>query len=288
MAELRGYVAGEHHLTDGDVDSLREGRALSEGASEHLNACVPCQHIVESLRAFNPDEGVERMLARAPAWAQAPQRGGWRLAVAGLAAVVAVSALGWSAALRVRSGEQALALIQAEAEASEAAVIGLRTRNEALVSTMKAVRGELSGARGGSAVELDTAIAQAINALDGVLEVSTNERQPMIKVSGVPGGRVQITTERSSPSSSKTKTLPTEKSGRFVASLVSAKTPPGEMNDVVSFTPDVGDSLICEFVTSARSAPPLQSESLMMAFTSSPRPPETGNDEPDPASQGTP
>src|SRR5262245_42859414 len=109
MAMDQGSEGEGRHLTDADLDSLRQGRSLGDAASGHLNACTVCQQIVESLRTFDPEEGVERMLARAPTWAR-PRRMDWRFAVGGLAAALILVALGWSASLRVRAGEQALAL----------------------------------------------------------------------------------------------------------------------------------------------------------------------------------
>jgi hypothetical protein len=266
MAFPDGGKEGGGHLTDADMDALREGRRLGEDASKHLDACDVCQRIVDSLRTFDPEEGVERLLARVPVWAQ-PRRPSWRLAVGGLAAAIAVGAFGWGAALRARAGEQALAVVQAEMAASESSVVGLRARNDAILATMKSVHGELSSARDGSPEDTRKAIQHALAMLDGALELSADEHQPVIKVAAAPGGQVQFTTNQPTPT---TRTLDTTQSGPFVASLVQAKANPGEIK-ILSFTPGLDDDLVCHLMASARRSLGGKAESLIMAFTPFPK-----------------
>jgi hypothetical protein len=254
-------LGGGRHLTDADLDALRDGRPMGEEASKHLDDCEVCQKFVESLRAFDPEEGVERLLTRVPVWAE-PRRPNWRLAVGAVAAVIAVGALGWGSVLRARASEQALALVQAEMAASESSMVGLRARNDAFLATMRSTRGELSAARDGSPEDMRQAIQHTLAALDGALALSADERQPVIKVAAAPGGQVQFTTNQPTLT---TRTLDTAQSGPFVASLVQTKASPGEIK-ILSFTPGVDDELVCRLISSARRSLAGPAESLTMAF----------------------
>jgi hypothetical protein len=266
MAPHQGSGGEGRHLTDVELDSLRQGRPLGDEASGHLNACKVCQQIVESLRTFDPEEGVERMLARAPSWAKT-RRLDWRFAVGGLAAAVILVVLGWSAALRVRAGEQALSLVEADAAAAESSVVGLRARNDAFLASMQDVHEQLVAARAGSAAQMSEAVDRALRTLDGALELSADVHQPVIKVSAAPGGQVRITTDKPVPTS---QTLDTAKSGPFVASLVHDQKGAGMMR-ILSFAPEVGNSLLCDLVSKARDEQPGPLENLTMAFTTVPR-----------------